>query len=203
MTTRRTQRRANGEGSISQRPDGRWTGQAYVTQSDGKRVRRTVYGRTRKEVERKVSDLVANEDRGRRLAPLSLTVEAYLREWLDQVVSTRVRPNTLAAYRYQAERYLIPDLGARRLAHLSARELRLYFASLERRGVGARTVKYVHSTPGPRSRMPFARSWSTRTSPSSSERQALRGPSRARSASMKSGPCSRRPEKTDCTRCWW
>lgn len=61
-------------------------------------------------------------------------------------MAPRVRPNTLAAYQFQADRYLVPDLGRRKLGQLSARELRLYLASLTKRGVGARTIRYVHAT---------------------------------------------------------
>ena len=75
-----------------------------------------------------------------------LTLEAFLQEWLGQIVSQRVRANTLSAYRFQAERYLIPDLGRKKIASLSALDLRLHFESLRRREVGMRTVGYVHST---------------------------------------------------------
>lgn len=146
MSSRRGARKANGEGTAYERPGGRWAGQCYVTQTDGRRVRRTLYGSTRREVERKISELLEREAAGRRLPPADLTLESFMREWLDQIVSQRVRANTLAAYRFQTERYLIPDLGRRKLVTLSARELRLYFDSLRRRGVGARTVGYVHST---------------------------------------------------------
>jgi Phage integrase, N-terminal SAM-like domain len=139
-------RKANGEGTAYRRADGRWAAQVYVNQSDGRRVRRTFYGWTRKEVERKMADLRDRSERGGVITPVTLTLEAYLKEWLAQIVAVRVRPNTLQAYRYNAERYLVPDLGAKRLMNLSARDLRLYFESLRRRGVGARTIKYVHTT---------------------------------------------------------
>jgi integrase len=35
-------RRANGEGSVYQRKDGRWVGSAYVADGNGKVARRTV-----------------------------------------------------------------------------------------------------------------------------------------------------------------
>jgi integrase len=137
---------ANGQGSVYPYRGGRWAGQCYVTETDGRRVRRTVYGDTKREVEKKISELLEREESGRRAAPLDLTLERYLREWLDQVVVHRVRANTLSAYRFQAERYLIPDLGRKKLHSLSARELRLYFESLRGRAIGARTIGYVHST---------------------------------------------------------
>ena len=37
--------RANGEGSIYRRADGRWTAACYVLRPDGTRVRRAVYGK--------------------------------------------------------------------------------------------------------------------------------------------------------------
>lgn len=141
----RRQGRANGQGSIYRYRD-RWAGQCYVTLVDGRRVRRTVYGATEREVEKEIAALLEREERGRRSAPLDLTVETYLREWLDQIVVHRVRANTLAAYRFQIERYLIPDLGRKRLHALSPRELRIYFESLRQRNVGARTIGYVHAT---------------------------------------------------------
>ena len=139
-------RNANGEGTAYQRANGRWAGQCYVTETDGRRLRRTVYGASRREVEGKIAELLDREATGRRLAPAMLTVGDYLQEWLTQIVSQRVRANSLSAYRFQAERYLIPDLGRKKLASLSARDLRLYFESLRRRGVGARTIGYVHAT---------------------------------------------------------
>src|SRR5699024_8322701 len=114
--------------------------------ADGRRVRRTVYGRSRSDVEAKMAELREREEAGRPITPLSLTLADYLREWLGQVVSVRVRANTLSGYRYHAERYLIPDLGRKKLTRLSAREVRLYMDSLRKRDVGARTVQYVHTT---------------------------------------------------------
>jgi integrase len=118
----------------------------YVNESDGRRVRRTFYGWTRKEVERKMTEMRDRSEAGGVITPANLTLDVYMNEWLTQIVAARVRPNTLQSYRYNTERFLLPDLGTKRLTRLTARELRLYFDSLRVRGVGARTVKYVHST---------------------------------------------------------
>ena len=120
--------------------------QLFVTEADGRRVRRRIYGRTRAEVETKLVELRSKAEAGAPLTPSQLTVEAYLNEWLAQIVAPRVRPNTLSAYRFHVERYLTPDLGSRRLGKLTAREVRLYLDSLKRRDVGVRTIRYVHAT---------------------------------------------------------
>jgi integrase len=145
--TRQKRKAANGAGTAFQRADGRWAAEFYVTEAvTGRRVRRTIYGKTRADVEDKLVEMRQREADGTPTTPLHLTVEAYLREWLAQIVSVRVRGNTLAGYKYHVDRYLVPDLGQKRLARLTARDLRIYFESLSRRGVGVRTVQYVHAT---------------------------------------------------------
>lgn len=136
----------NGSGSVFQRGDGRWCGALYVTEADGRRIRRRVYGKTRKEAETKLVELRSKAETGVPMTPAHLTVEAYLNEWLRQIVAPRVRPNTLAAYRFHVDRYLVPDLGGRRLGKLTAREVRLYLDSLKQREAGVRTIRYVHGT---------------------------------------------------------
>ena len=90
-----------------------------------------VYGKTRKEVESSSSELRAKAETGVPITPTQLTLGTYLQEWLTQIVAQRVRPNTLAAYRFHVERYLVPDLGDRKPGRLTAREIRLLPRSAE------------------------------------------------------------------------
>jgi hypothetical protein len=50
-----TRRRGKGEGSITQRPDGRWVARVDLGWQEGKRRRKAVYGRTRREVADKLT----------------------------------------------------------------------------------------------------------------------------------------------------
>jgi integrase len=131
---------------VWQRKDGRWVAALYVDEADGRRRRRVFYGKDRAEVEARLVEARGRVEAGATMTPSQLTVAAYLKEWLDLIVAKRVRANTLAAYRFNTDTYLIPDLGPKRLRRLSAREVRLYLAELERKGVGARTIRYVHAT---------------------------------------------------------
>lgn len=137
---------ANGSGSVFKRADGRWCGALYVTEADGRRIRRRVYGKTRKEAEDKLVELRRKAESGAPLTPTHLTLGHYLQEWLTQIVAPRVRPNTLAGYTFHVDKYLVPDLGSRKLGKLTAREVRLYLDELKRRGQGVRTIRYVHAT---------------------------------------------------------
>lgn len=78
------------------------------------------------------------------------TLASYLTDWLE-VQRTRLQPSTLASYRGNVERYLVPGLGQRRLDELTAHELTVFYARLLREGglggkpLSARTVQYCHA----------------------------------------------------------
>ena len=78
--------RANGEGSIYRRADGRWTAACYVLRPDGTRVRRSVYGKTRKDVADRLAVLIAKTKAGLPLAVESWTIERFAEHWLKNVV---------------------------------------------------------------------------------------------------------------------
>jgi len=144
-------RRANGEGTVYLRSDGRWVGSAYVPIRGGRRVRRSVYGRTREDTHRKLTALLRQAHQGLPAAEGNWTVERYLRYWLDEVVRHESRPATLATYRKIVERFILPRLGRKRLDRLTPQDVRLLINACrdERRTdgelVSVRTVQMVHA----------------------------------------------------------
>ncbi len=70
-------RRANGEGTVYKRQDGRWEGAAFVLTSAGVRERRRVYGRTREEAHRAVTKLVRQSHQGLPVAATAQSVERF------------------------------------------------------------------------------------------------------------------------------
>ena len=103
-----TRHSSPGDGSVYYRPDkGLWA--AVVTVSPGRR--RTMYGKTKAEVKRRL--IAAQRDHQLGLLPTGRvqTVEQVLRAWLEQVARPRVRPRTYIRYRQVVEQYLIPGLG--------------------------------------------------------------------------------------------
>ena len=60
-------RNVNGEGNIRRRADGRWEARAYVVTSDGREIRRSVYGQSWEEVHRALTKLQADRMLGRRI----------------------------------------------------------------------------------------------------------------------------------------
>lgn len=138
-------RNSNGEGSVWQRSDGRWSGAAYVRTHTGRTERRYVYGKDEKDALRKLAKLQEANEQGVPAGPTRMTVEAFLAEWLSHA-KHHVRPHTWAGYEANVRLHLVPILGRRQLTALSVRDVRLMVEKLRGGGVSARTVQWIHST---------------------------------------------------------
>jgi site-specific recombinase XerD len=92
----------------------------------GKRVRRTVSGRTKTEVKDKLDDLRDEIKAGIR-TPKNYTVEQCVRDWLD---SLKLDPATIDSYQGQAEKWIYPKIGRAKLKDLTATELETFFNKL-------------------------------------------------------------------------
>lgn len=139
-------RRGNGEGSLYRRADGRWTGAHYVLQPEGGRVRRAVYGKTRKEAADRLAELVTKTGAGVALAVDAWTVQRYAEYWLAEVVTPRLRPATLSSYRETLRLHILPMLGRVKLRALTPAQVRRLLADRAGAGLGPRSVQIVHST---------------------------------------------------------
>lgn len=139
-------KRANGEGTIYKRKDGRWVASIHVQTSTQTWERRYLYGKTRRDVEQKLTQLQEKIASDAPIAPTKLTVGTYLVEWVEHVAARRVRHSTLYNYRLYIERHLVPGLGKKQLDKLTARDVRLFLDRLRDSGTGARTVQYTHAT---------------------------------------------------------
>ncbi len=132
-------RRGNGEGSIYQRADGKWCGQAMLA---GKR--HTVYGKTRREAQQKPRQVLSNADRGIMPAPEKVTFGDYLTRWLNDVASASLRPTTFETYEWAVRLYLVPELGRLKLTQLQPAHLQGLYTALLKKGLAPKTVRNVH-----------------------------------------------------------
>lgn len=111
-------RRAHGEGTILQLANGKWRADVSLGyDADGKRKRKTVYGRTQKEVRQKLDELKRHLAQGT-LTDTKLTVKEYLERWLKEK-ARQVKPRTAELYREQAERYVYRCIGGLQLSKLT------------------------------------------------------------------------------------
>ncbi|GAA2614404.1 tyrosine-type recombinase/integrase [Actinomadura fulvescens] len=122
----RSRKRANGEGTIYQRKDGRYEGAAFVPTTAGTLKRVRVYGRTHAEVRTKLTKVLEQADQGIPVAAESWTIAQYLTYWLEHVVRPERKPKTVQGYESVIRLYLIPELGTKRLGKLAARDVRAF-----------------------------------------------------------------------------
>jgi integrase len=129
-SSRRTRSRANGDGTIYQRKDGRWEAAGYVLAPGNTRKRVRVYGATRKEALAKLTEKIAASNLGLPVAAADSTVSTYLTYWLNGVAVHQVRENTHTRYAACVRLHLSPGLGAKKLARLTARDVRTFLDRL-------------------------------------------------------------------------
>ena len=129
-------KRANGEGCIIQRKDGRWQASLQV---DGRR--KAVYGKTRQEVAQKLAELQRQaQAHGTLPDPGRRTLDDLLDAWL-QVKAPNVKPRTLADYAKTCDWYLRPPLGKLRLPRLSPDRIARLYAKWQRAGKAKTALK--------------------------------------------------------------
>lgn len=163
-------RRRKGEGSIARhhnhptcpplidgvRPDHRCKGpyraRVWVTTLTGKKVRKTVYGKTEKEVIGELKKITAQDISG---AVVSNTTT--LKEWLRTdaeeeglanywtELAPDLKANTRKGYRSQINQYLIPHLGHHRLDRLTPEHVEQMYASMRKAGLSEGTLRQTHA----------------------------------------------------------
>ena len=97
-------KKANGEGSITKRKDGRYMGRYTV---DGKR--RTVYGDSFEEVRRKLNEILNEIAKGAYIEPNKYSVEKWLRVWLELYALPTVKRSTYISYEGYVRLHLVPE----------------------------------------------------------------------------------------------
>ncbi|MFE7045749.1 tyrosine-type recombinase/integrase [Streptomyces atratus] len=118
--------RAKGDGTVYQRKDGRWEAAGYVLAPGNTRKRVRVYGSTRTEALAKLTEKIASSNRGVPVPSAQGSVSAYLTYWLEAVAVHQLRENTHTRYTACVNQYLVPGLGKKKLAKLTAKDVRTW-----------------------------------------------------------------------------
>ena len=138
-------KRGSGEGSIYKRSDGRWAGVVDLGWLDGKRNRKSMYAKTRKEVQEKLNKALTSHQQGLPLPSDQLTVGQYLLTWLEHSAKPKVRLSTLESYEEIVRLHLEPDLGKVRLSKLTPMHVTKLINTKLSRGLSPRRVQYIHA----------------------------------------------------------
>lgn len=147
QTSGETSRRANGEGSLYLGKDGKWHGWVTVgVRRDGTPDRRHVERATKPAALERMREIRRQADSRRLPEAGPLTVERWLRYWLEHVARPKLEPNTMASYRSKMRLYVIPAIGAVQMARLTAEDVedRVYAPMRYELGLSETTVTQTH-----------------------------------------------------------
>ncbi len=163
-------RRANGEGNIRKRSDGRWEGR-YTAGRDpetGKTVYKNVLGKTQTEVKAKLKKAIQENTEVDTLKAAQYTVGQWMDVWFENYAKIKVRPTSHQTYRGYIDNHIKPNIGKIPLSKLTTLELqKLYKKLLSRgrvnrieakgqpKGLSPKTVRNIHQVIS--SAMDFAR----------------------------------------------
>ena len=152
-------RRANGEGSIRKRKDGRWEGR-YTAGRDpetGKAITKNVLAKTQKECKEKLQKAI-EDTAGLDLAKAGqYTVGQWLDVWYENYAKLKVCPSSHQTYRGYIDNHIKPNIGHIPLSKLTSLDLQKLYKKLlsggrvkrieakrQPRGLSAKTVRNLN-----------------------------------------------------------
>ena len=129
-------KRANGEGNIRKRKDGRWEGRytAGYHPETGKRVIKNVLGKTQAEVKEKLVKAIEDSKALDVVHTDEYTVAEWLRLWYELYAKPNIRSTTADSYRLGIEKHVIPRIGDNKLNKLTSREIQKMYKDLQENG---------------------------------------------------------------------
>ena len=152
-------KRANGEGSIRKRKDGRWEGR-YTAGHDpetGKAIYKNVLGKTQAEVKEKVKQAIGEAQALDVTKAGKYTVEEWMEVWFQDYAKIKVRPSSHQTYQGYIHNHIRPNIGDIPLEKLTSLDLQKFYKKLlttgrvdrvgakgQPKGLSAKTVRNIH-----------------------------------------------------------
>ena len=152
-------RRANGEGNIRKRKDGRWEGRYTVGHDPetGKAIIKNVLGKTQAAVKEKLKKAIEENvgiDYGR---AKTYTVGTWLEVWMENYAKIKLRPSTFKTSQGFLKNHIKPQIGSIPLADLTSLDLQRFYKHLldggrvdrieakkKPKGLAPKTVRNIH-----------------------------------------------------------
>jgi integrase len=139
-------RRGHGEGSISERADGRWIMRVDLGRGeDGRRRRKATYHATQADAVRSLKKLGGRAADGQLLTTSTPTVATFLEDWYAANVDSW-RASTRRGYRGAIDLYLVPAFGKLRLEQLTPAAVQRWLVQHKTEHGARRRITLAHAT---------------------------------------------------------
>ena len=152
-------KRANGEGNIRKRKDGRWEGR-YTAGHDpvtGKQIFKNVLGKTQAEVKEKLARALVEAGQVDFTKAGQYTVGTWMDTWFENVAKIKVRPSSHQTYKGYIDDHIKPSIGNIPLEKLTTMDLQKFYRKLltkgrverieskeQPKGLSAKTVRNIN-----------------------------------------------------------
>ena len=125
-------KRANGEGTIRKRKDGRWEARyTDINEINPNKKRKYIYAKTQKDLIVKLQMALSEMHHQNTLPPESLmTVEQWFREWISVYGVIAYRNTTYSCYNMMINAYIVPSIGKIKLCNLKTIDIQMMFNNL-------------------------------------------------------------------------
>ena len=152
-------KRANGEGNIRKRKDGRWEGRftAGHDPATGKQVIKSVLGKTQAEVKEKLKKAIEDAEKVDFTKTGKYTVGIWMDEWFENVAKIKVRASSHQTYRGYIDNHIKPNIGNIPIEKLTTMDLQKFYRKLltkgrverieskdQPKGLSAKTVRNIN-----------------------------------------------------------
>lgn len=134
-------------GQIIKRGDRTWLVRIFMGRdAKGKQIfhHKTIHG-TKKDAEQYRNKAIREKDLGTFIEPSPITVDEYMKKWLETAARPRLRDNTYREYEGLLCRYVSPTLGGKRLSDVRPLDIQSLYSSMSEKNLSARTVRFTHS----------------------------------------------------------
>ena len=135
-------RRANNEGSIFQRSDGRWGGALTMGYDEnGKIIRKTIYGKTQAEVVKKLSEISGRVKSNSYELVENSDLEKLMFEYLMTFKKSTVSPRTFEGNIRNFKLHIVPHIGKMKVYEIDSYTIQKFVNILLDQGYSVDTIK--------------------------------------------------------------
>lgn len=145
MANEDRQRREYGSGSISQRKDGTWTARMVIGVNEkGKPRIKALYGKTEREVKKKLKDFQKEYYKNDQSTVIRSTVEGFMKTWLYDNKVNELKPKSFDRLEQTLLYQVFPQVGHIQLAAFQSSDVQTMLNTLKQNGLSYSSVKKAY-----------------------------------------------------------
>lgn len=142
----RNRNRANGEGWITKRKDGRGYDVGLHTEHpDGTVERKATTKKKRSDAATWLERQLSQRGQGLALSKDNPTIREYAEEWIENSVRGSVKPPTYKQYKGVVKNHIVPNLGGIRIKSLTSRRIQKLYADEYDASLAVGTRRHTHT----------------------------------------------------------